>query len=344
MEQINLVENKQAREELIGHLEALDKVKSIAFLTKDMILDTKSVADYYDVSKSVIDSVVNRNKEELISNGLKVIKGEELKEFKAHLQDASDLNRLKFVSSLTLFTKRTILNVAMLLTESIVAEKVRDYLLNIEDKTTVGQKEEAIEEVADKTIESLNLKLLRKQFREEKKLVEIQSAVEKCIAFGMTQKEASYLIQSAIVNKENIQVAILNKVKTDQDKTVEINRGIVREKIAYVAKHYFDDDYEMVYHIMSEKMRYKIGFNMRAHRDRLKKKHGNSSSKVPSYLDLIVEFNAYDLADNAIKEIMDEKEELKALKVEKQKETVAIKKAVKVKEIEVENKEEDFTF
>jgi hypothetical protein len=344
MEQINLVENKKAREELIGHLEVLDKVKSLAFMTKDLVVTVDAIANYFEVSKEAINKLTLRNKEELESNGLKVIRGQELKEFKASVGNGQDVQSLKFTSALTLFTKRAVLNVAMLLTESKVAEKVRDYLLNLEDKVTVEQKEEAIEEVTEKTIESLNLKLLRKQFREEKKLVEIQSAVEKCIAFGMTQKEASYLIQSAIVNKENIQVAILNKVKTDQDKTVEINRGIVREKIAYVAKHYFDDDYEMVYHTMSEKMRYKIGFNMRAHRDRLKKKHGNSSSKVPSYLDLIVEFNAYDLADNAIKEIMDEKEELKALKVEKQKETVAIKKAVKVKEIEVENKEEDFTF
>jgi hypothetical protein len=148
-ENLILVESKEKREELISHLEALDKVKALAFITKDNVITTDQVANYFEVNVNTIKQVVSRHKEELESNGLKTIRGQELKDFKTSLSELQDVTSFKRASALTLFTKRAVLNVAMLLTESLVAEKVRDYLLNIEDKATDEQKEVAFEETVE---------------------------------------------------------------------------------------------------------------------------------------------------------------------------------------------------
>lgn len=58
-----------------------------------------------------------------------MLKGEDLKSFKGQVQDELSI---KFVSQLTLFSKRTILNIGMLLTEGDVAKEIRSRLLDIE--------------------------------------------------------------------------------------------------------------------------------------------------------------------------------------------------------------------
>ena len=75
----------------------------------------KMVADYYEVGLEAVKSITKRHKEELETNGLTLLKGEALKSFKGQVQDEPNI---KFVSQLMLFSKRTILNICMLLTES----------------------------------------------------------------------------------------------------------------------------------------------------------------------------------------------------------------------------------
>lgn len=81
-----LLLNRQLREDLINEerLEVLEKVKELVLLQKGNCLITEQVADYYEVSKNTIDSVVDRNNDELISDGYKILKGTDLKEFKGY--------------------------------------------------------------------------------------------------------------------------------------------------------------------------------------------------------------------------------------------------------------------
>jgi phage antirepressor YoqD-like protein len=111
-------------------LEVLDRVKIISTLKGTDLSTTELVANYYEVGVEAIKSTTNRNKTELESNGLITLKGSELKAFKGKLQDATTLEQLKFTSQLTLFNKRTILNIGMLLEESPVAKEVRTLLLD----------------------------------------------------------------------------------------------------------------------------------------------------------------------------------------------------------------------
>lgn len=324
---MEIIESKEIRKGLIKHIEVLDKVKEIPYLTDDLVVDTNLVANYFEIDQRSLNMVMLRNKTELSENGLKVLKGTELKEFKGCLQDVDTLNRLKFVSQVCLFKKRTILNVAMLLTESSVAEKVRDYLLNIEEDSTKEQKVEAVKKTIVKTIiseeelkERNAKKLLNKQHKETAKLVELQSAIDKCTLYGIPKEEASYLIQKAIVDKQDIENIILEKTEEQKLLVTKTNRNILKEKIDYVSNCYYGGDRALVYTILADRMRFKIGYNMTANRVKLKKKHGENSKLVPSYLDMIAEYNAFDKADDVLKEIMDEKDMFKSEALKNKKE------------------------
>jgi hypothetical protein len=99
------------------------------------------VADYYEISKKTIESLIDDHNDEVIADGLKVLKDSELKEFKALLLKEGNLPKsIKFAPSLTIIPRRAILRIGMLLEESEVAKKVRDYLLDVEENTDISSK------------------------------------------------------------------------------------------------------------------------------------------------------------------------------------------------------------
>ena len=85
----DLLNNQNEREIIMSEerLDVLDKVKELVFMKGTEYMTTQQVADYYNVAEGTIRTVIRRNKEELIKNGLKILKGDELKEFKGKLQD-----------------------------------------------------------------------------------------------------------------------------------------------------------------------------------------------------------------------------------------------------------------
>ncbi|MEH7667651.1 hypothetical protein V7419_12915 [Bacillus sp. JJ689] len=129
-------DNKVERDSLVERVEVLEKVKSLLLLPKMEYATTKQVADFYDIEKKAIDNVILRNKEELTSDGMIIVKQGELKKIKGDLQNEGSLEKYglgKFVAAAYLFPKRAILRVGMLLRDSEVAKEVRTQLLNIEE-------------------------------------------------------------------------------------------------------------------------------------------------------------------------------------------------------------------
>ena len=127
----------------------LDRVKVVPTLPDNLHLTTEMVATFYDVDKETITTTVQRNKGELSRNGLQVLKGAELKQLKEELAGQGGYARNEHslnpaISQLTLFNRRTLLNVGMLLRDSEVAKQVRMYLLEVEESATVEQKDSAI--------------------------------------------------------------------------------------------------------------------------------------------------------------------------------------------------------
>lgn len=126
MNELALLESRTLRAEHIGRSDVLDKVKLLRKLPDDLHVTTEMVAEYYEVSFKTIESLAFDNRPELDDNEYRVISGDELASFK---KVSGIRSRAR---SLALFTRRTVLNVGMLLRDSEVAREVRTYLLNVE--------------------------------------------------------------------------------------------------------------------------------------------------------------------------------------------------------------------
>lgn len=126
-----LIESRTARQQYGNRIDVLEKVRAVPLLPDDLHVTTEGVAVFFGVPTETIRSTVKDNREELESNGYRVLRGERLNEFVRSFRDLAN-----FVSSrarsLALFDRRTLLNVAMLLRDSEVAREVRRYLLDSE--------------------------------------------------------------------------------------------------------------------------------------------------------------------------------------------------------------------
>lgn len=142
-----LTESRTMRTQTIGRVDVLDKVKVLALLPDGVHATTEMVASYYEVDVEAVKKVVQRNKAELEGNGLRVLRGDDLRQF---VRDAlSPSNEMAKVRNLAIFARRAILNVGQLLTDSDVARQVRTYLLEVEEQATPEQKASAIEKAAE---------------------------------------------------------------------------------------------------------------------------------------------------------------------------------------------------
>ncbi|QIP85670.1 hypothetical protein GLX30_18335 [Streptomyces sp. Tu 2975] len=136
-----LLESRAIRVEHAGRVEALDKVKALALLPDSIHVSTEGVARYFEVSTEVIKKVTQRHREELTGNGMQVLKGSDLGEYERDSLSLSYEGEVSYPqrrSSLTLFTRRTVLNIAMLLRDSDIARRVRTHLLDAEESLREG--------------------------------------------------------------------------------------------------------------------------------------------------------------------------------------------------------------
>ncbi|KUO21495.1 restriction endonuclease [Streptomyces dysideae] len=121
-----LLESKTLRDSVLERTDVLDKVKALSLLPDGMHVTTAMVAAYFEVGLTAITSLVHDHREELEASGYRVLAGAELNSFK-------EVSGVKSRSrSLALFSRRAVLNVAMLLRDSEVARQVRVYLLDME--------------------------------------------------------------------------------------------------------------------------------------------------------------------------------------------------------------------
>ncbi|MEV3051584.1 hypothetical protein ABNE24_12410 [Paenibacillus larvae] len=97
-------------------------------LPDDVNTSMELAAEFYEVSRQTIKSLIHDNREELESDGLRVLTGSEL----GSLKELSVIS--KNVPSFTIIPRRAVLRIGMLLRDSQVARSVRDHLLNIEEE------------------------------------------------------------------------------------------------------------------------------------------------------------------------------------------------------------------
>ncbi|NJP99183.1 hypothetical protein [Streptomyces zingiberis] len=131
-----LLESRALRDSLARRTGVLDKVKILTVLPDGLHVTTRMVAGYFEVGEEVIRQLTSRHRAELGENGMITLRGADLRRFKRdilslHPGDGYPQPR----SNLNLYTRRTVLNVAMLLRDSGVARSVRRYLLDVEEES-----------------------------------------------------------------------------------------------------------------------------------------------------------------------------------------------------------------
>ncbi|MFF5144424.1 restriction endonuclease [Streptomyces sp. NPDC013157] len=121
-----LLESQSLRSSVLDRTDVLDRVKALSLLPDGMHVTTAMVATYFEVGLEAVKSLVKDHRTELEVSGYRSLTGEELRSFK-------DLSGIQSrTASLALFSRRAVLNVAMLLRDSEVARQVRVYLLDME--------------------------------------------------------------------------------------------------------------------------------------------------------------------------------------------------------------------
>ena len=128
----------------------MDEYKTITTINNMEYETLDKVAEYFEVNYNCIRVLIQRHKEELIKNGLLILNGSKTREILGENKVCFHNYKGYFISdnrkfnnkSNTLINKRCFLNIAMLLTESKVAEEIRskilDIVLNENSKTEIS--------------------------------------------------------------------------------------------------------------------------------------------------------------------------------------------------------------
>ncbi len=136
-----LTESKTARDNQLAEIESeqateiLEKIKSLYFAVWEgtSTTVTEQVAEFYEVSEANLRNLVKSHRQEFASDGLKAIRGKDLK-------DARNLWLLPSkTSQVTVWTPRAVLRAGMLMRDSEVAKAVRTSLLNAVEKVIPAQ-------------------------------------------------------------------------------------------------------------------------------------------------------------------------------------------------------------
>ncbi|MFS0837275.1 hypothetical protein [Paenibacillus sp. 1P03SA] len=177
-----LIESKVLRETVADRVEVLEKVKKLIMLPDDLHSSIDMALEYFEVKKEALKSCIKDHRLELESDGLRVLAGDELRSLK-------DLGVTgKNTVSFTIIPRRALLRIGMLLRDSAVAQKIRDYLLEVEGGTRPKNNDL---ELKRKNIE---VKLLNAKVRQSNTALKI---AEKVSMLGVSQESLVQLYSFA---------------------------------------------------------------------------------------------------------------------------------------------------
>ena len=126
--EVALLESRALRASVMNRTEALDRVKALTLLPDRVHVTTRMVAAYFEVGPKAVNSIIQRHREELESNGFRIVTDREMLAFIDFNLKSSQLRP----RNLAIYDRRAVLNVAMLLRDSKVARQVRSHLLDVE--------------------------------------------------------------------------------------------------------------------------------------------------------------------------------------------------------------------
>lgn len=135
-----LIESRSVRDSQLANLsperalETMNKAKALLMASwkGEGIATTRQMAEYYEVPEATVKSVIVEHRDELESDGLKVLEGKGLRDVILLFNltsEGSDRNLAK-APSLTIWNPRAALRLGMVLKGSVIAQQVRTVLLD----------------------------------------------------------------------------------------------------------------------------------------------------------------------------------------------------------------------
>lgn len=121
----NILNNSYALEQIESNLEL-----GGLYWQDEALFSKEKVSEILEVDTRTIERYLESHNEELAKNGYRVLKGKELREFKEYVSDIG-VGDISKTPSLGVFSFRTVLNLAMLITESQRAKEIRSKILDI---------------------------------------------------------------------------------------------------------------------------------------------------------------------------------------------------------------------
>lgn len=251
MKELDLIENQDIREKMIGNVSVLEKVKDLLLLGNSEFATTQQVADYYEVGLEAIKSIIKRHKEELLSNGYSYKKKSEII-LMVHNEPIEIPNR-----GTGIFTRRAILNVGMLLRDGKVAKEVRTRLLDIEYESNKAVQENG-QTIKDNIINEIDEE---KSLMLERIEAEMNGDFEKvCVINAKLFALKNKRIKDLEDNIENI---------TTHSLTLTDSRDVINKLVRMIAIKEYGGMFGKAFGELYKTVNYKLGINIKA-RDKKK--------------------------------------------------------------------------
>lgn len=203
--ELELLENKELRESKLDRIDVLEKTGTLLMLPEIFVATSEQVSNFFKISISTLNSLILDNLKELEENDLLTLKGSDfidihVKSLKNVTWEKHRANYKIFFKNETLniggkgiriFTKRTILNIAMLLRDSEVAKEIRARLLDVVEEAPeaikktikkINKEKEIFQALSDYAEDELTAKKLKKiifetlekmKFQRRKKIMEV---------------------------------------------------------------------------------------------------------------------------------------------------------------------------
>ena len=217
-----LIESKSARENQLKNVshdranEILSKIKTLYVALWQGIgaSTTEQVVEFYETKTDAVESALRRYRSEFESDGLKTLKGRQLKSFKDVSALAAESSK---APSLIIWTPRAALRLGMVLRDCALAASVRTSLLDAVEKVLPAQNQE---------IERLKLELELAKTHE--RLVLTTSAIATMHGSGMV---------SLILGKPDAVVERVTEVEkillcNERGQPIKAYRGLSKTKLA----------------------------------------------------------------------------------------------------------------
>lgn len=256
-----LLKKQDLREKFITQTTVLDKVKDLILLPNTEFATTEQVANYYEVTKEVIWSLVHDHRDEIESDGYKIIRRSDINEnFEIPLTKFKSMrgktvitftNGEKFNvtnTGMALFPKRAILRVGMLLRDSVVAKEIRTRLLNIVQDT-----QENAPEIVDTITSEIDTE---KALMLDRIAAEVNGDFDKvCVInaklFALKNKRIAKLENDI----ENI---------TTHSLTITESRSIINRLTRKIATEKYGSLYAKAWNELYKMANYKLGINVKS--------------------------------------------------------------------------------